>query len=149
INQTFIDNIFQSSPLHDIGKVGIPDIILLKPGRLTDVEFNMMKHHTVIGAEALEEVARHSESGHFLKMAVEIARSHHERFDGTGYPDGLKGHDIPLAARITAVADVFDALTSIRVYKSAFTPDIARSMMTNDAGKHFDPAIIEAFLACF
>ena len=147
VTRTFIDNIYQSSPLHDLGKVGIPDTILLKPGRLTDVEFDIMKHHTLIGSEALEEVAKHSESGHFLQMAVEIARWHHERFDGTGYPDGLAGHDIPLSARITAVADVFDALTSMRVYKSAFTPEIARAMMTNDIGKHFDPAVMEAFLA--
>ena len=149
IDTAFIDNIYLSSPLHDIGKVGIPDAILLKPGRLTDSEFNMMKQHTVIGADALEEVAQHGAGGGFLRMAIEIARSHHEKWDGSGYPDKRAGLDIPLAARITGVADVFDALTSVRVYKAAFTADVARSMIVKDSGTHFDPALIDAFEACF
>ncbi len=149
IDSDFIDAMYLASPLHDIGKVGIPDTILLKPGRLTDSEFELMKEHSVIGAEALEQVARHGENGLFLKMAIEIARSHHERWDGGGYPDGLVGPATPLSARITAVADVFDALTSARVYKQAFSFEVARSMIQNDCGTHFDPAVIEAFAACY
>ncbi len=149
IDQDYLEAIYLASPLHDIGKVGIPDAILLKPGRLTDREFEMMKEHSVIGADALEEVARHGEKGLFLQMAIEIARHHHERWDGSGYPDKLAGYDIPLSARITAVADVFDALTSARVYKKAFTVEVARSMIEQDSGTHFDPAIIEAFTARF
>jgi putative two-component system response regulator len=150
ITPTFIENLYRSSPLHDIGKVGIPDAILLKPGRLTQREFELMQQHTVIGAQALEEVA-HTQNGcgAFLEMAIDIARSHHERWDGSGYPDGLAGDRIPLAARICAVADVFDALTSVRVYKAAFGPEIARSMILEERGKHFDPALVDAFEACF
>lgn len=149
IDQAYLDAIYLAAPLHDIGKVGIPDTILLKPGRLTDEEFDLMKQHTVIGATALENVARHGEKGQFIEMAIEIARSHHEKFDGKGYPDAIAGQSIPLSARITAVADVFDALTSARVYKEAFTAQVARSMIEKDAGTHFDPAVIEAFLAVF
>jgi putative two-component system response regulator len=145
ISKQFLEDLYRSSPLHDIGKVGIPDTILLKPGRLSNSEFELMKQHTVIGAEALEIAAEHSNAGGFLSMAASIARSHHERFDGSGYPDGLSGNDIPLVARIVALADVYDALTSVRVYKSALEPDIARSMIINESGKHFDPVIVDAF----
>jgi len=150
IDPTLIQNLYRSSPLHDIGKVGIPDAILLKPGRLTAREFEMMQQHTLIGAEALGEVA-HGQNGcgAFLEMAIDIARSHHERWDGSGYPDGLAGEDIPLAARICAVADVFDALTSVRVYKAAFGPEIARSMILEERGHHFDPVLADAFETCF
>ena len=151
ISEAFIASIFLSSPLHDVGKVGIPDTILLKPGRLSDSEFNLMKQHTLIGAQSLEASSKHGgeERGGFLKMAVDIARYHHEKYDGSGYPEGLVGQAIPLAARICAVADVFDALTSIRVYKSAFTIDTARTMIVNDSGTHFEPAIVDAFVECF
>jgi putative two-component system response regulator len=150
IDDDFVRSIYRSSPLHDIGKVGIPDVVLLKPGRLTDREFEMMKQHAMIGADALGEVARHGKtSGRFLNMAIDIARHHHERFDGSGYPDKLSGHSIPLAARIVALADVFDALTSIRVYKAAFTIEVARSMIEAESGNHFDPAVVEAFKARF
>ncbi|MEM9882232.1 MAG: HD domain-containing phosphohydrolase [Planctomycetota bacterium] len=149
INDAFIQQVYLASPLHDIGKVGIPDAILLKPGRLTDREFGLMKQHALIGARALENVSRQGESGGFLAMATDIARSHHERWDGSGYPDGLAGEAIPLSARIAAVADVFDALTSVRVYKDAFTAEVARSMIVEESGKHFDPAVVEAFGACF
>ena len=148
IDEQFIADIFRSSPLHDIGKVGIPDAILLKPGRLTQEEFEIMKRHSTIGAETLEEAARHSRSGSFLRMATDIARGHHERFNGTGYPKGLAGQEIPLAARIVGLADVYDALTSARVYKEAFPPAVARSIIEAESGKHFDPAVIEAFQAC-
>lgn len=149
IDATFRRQIYRASPLHDIGKVGIPDAILLKPGRLTDREFDVMKQHTVLGAEALAEVANHDVSGTFLQMAIEIARSHHERWDGSGYPDGLVGDATPLPARLVAVADVFDALTSVRVYKKAFANDLARSMIEAETGTQFDPVVVEAFTACY
>jgi putative two-component system response regulator len=149
IDDGYAERIFQASPLHDIGKVGIPDAILLKPGRLTDREFNLMKQHSMIGAQALGTVAEHGQSGGFLEMATEIARSHHERWNGSGYPDGTSGLGIPLSARIAAVADVFDALTSVRVYKAAFSYEVARSMIIEESGEHFDPAIVEAFKVCY
>ncbi|MCH7813161.1 MAG: response regulator, partial [Planctomycetes bacterium] len=145
IDEQFLDSLYQSSPLHDIGKVGIPDAILLKPGSLSEAEFDVMKTHSVIGFETLNEAARHTASGGFLSMAANIARWHHERFNGHGYPDGLQGLDIPLAARIVALADVYDALTSVRVYKSAFEPAVAKSMIEQEEGQHFDPVIVEAF----
>ena len=145
IDSQFIENLYRSSPLHDIGKVGIPDAILLKPGRLSTSEFEILKQHTIIGCEAIYSAAEHGNSGGFLEMGAEIARSHHERFDGSGYPEGLTAYDIPLSARIAALADVFDALTSVRVYKTAIEPEVARSMIDADAGKHFDPKVVEAF----
>jgi len=147
IDRTFVDSVYRSSPLHDIGKVGIPDAILLKPGRLTVDEFETMKQHTTIGAKALKEVIKQGTCGQFFKMATDIAQYHHECFDGNGYPDGLRGTDIPLSARIVALADVFDALTSPRVYKPAFAPEIARQMIENESGSHFDPIVVEAFLS--
>jgi putative two-component system response regulator len=149
VTETFVDDIYRSSPLHDIGKVGIPDAILLKPGRLTVDEFEIMKQHTVIGAEALRETAQHSNFGSFLAMAMEIARHHHERFNGSGYPDALSGQRIPLSARIVALADVYDALTSVRVYKEAYEPERARQMIEAEEGKHFDPVIVDAFRATY
>jgi putative two-component system response regulator len=149
IGRQFLAEFYRSTPLHDIGKVGIPDSILLKPGSLTHDEFAIMKQHTIIGAEALENAAKQSSFGDFLKMAAVIARSHHEKFEGGGYPDGLCGHEIPLCARITAVADVFDALTSARVYKDAMPCDEARELIVSQSGRHFDPAVIEAFVACY
>lgn len=147
IDEKFIEDLYRSSPLHDIGKVGIPDCILLKPGSLTDSEFEMMKQHSLIGAEALGKTIRTDTNAGFLTMAADIARYHHERFDGSGYPDGLKGKEIPLAARIVAIADVYDALTSSRVYKPAFRPEIAYMMICQERGKHFDPVIVDAFVA--
>ncbi len=149
IDEHFLEDLYRSSPLHDIGKVGIPDSILRKPGRLTPAEFEVMKQHTTIGAEALEQAMHLTGSGGFLRMAVDIARDHHERFDGTGYPSGLKGLAIPLPARIVALADVYDALTSVRVYKEAYPPEQARSLILEQEGKHFDPAVVEAFRARF
>ena len=147
IDNVFIDDLYRSSPLHDIGKIGIPDSILLKPGTLSDDEFEIMKHHSIIGAEALGGTIKRTTSASFLQMAADIARYHHEKFDGSGYPDRLKGQEIPLAARIVALADVYDALTSSRVYKSAFRPEIARIMIREERGRHFDPVIVDAFLA--
>ena len=131
--------------LHDIGKVGIRDSILLKPGKLTPYEFEVMKQHSVIGAEALEDACNESEYCEFLKTAAEIARHHHEKHDGTGYPSGRSGTSIPLAARIVAVADVFDALTSERVYKTAMSAEGARELIESEAGHHFDPVIVSVF----
>ena len=147
IDLQFLDDLYRSSPLHDIGKVAIPDSVLLKPGELTEEEFAVMKQHTKHGADTLAEVATHTTAGSFLKMAVEIARSHHERFDGAGYPDGLSGKAIPLAARIVSVADVFDALASKRVYKDAIDPIVAYEMIVDQSGKQFDPIVVDAFIA--
>ena len=149
VDADFLIELYRSTPLHDIGKVGIPDNILLKPGKLTRDEFEIMKRHTVIGAQALERATRQCHNSIFLRMAVDIALYHHERFNGRGYPTGLSGDEIPLAARITAVADVFDALTSARVYKAAMSVDVARKLILAEDGEHFDPQIIDAFVYCF
>ncbi|MDQ1333827.1 MAG: cyclic di-GMP phosphodiesterase [Thermodesulfobacteriota bacterium] len=146
IDGLFLDNIFLTSPLHDIGKVGIPDNILLKPSRLDDREFEIMKRHSIIGFGTLHEALRRYPKADYLSMSADIARSHHERFDGTGYPDGLKGKAIPLSARIVALADVYDALVSKRAYKDAYPHDDARAIIEKEKGKHFDPMVVEAFL---
>jgi putative two-component system response regulator len=137
--------IYLTSPLHDIGKVGIPDSVLLKPGRLNDREFEMMKTHTAIGAQTLDAALREFPGVKFLEMGRDIAATHHEHFDGSGYPGGLGADQIPLSGRIVALADVYDALTSRRVYKSAFTHEVARSMILSESGKHFDPDVVRAF----
>lgn len=145
IDGAFIRNVFLTSPLHDIGKVGIPDQILLKPGKLSNAEFKIMKSHTIIGAETLAEACKQCPNAAYLKMALEIVKSHHERFDGTGYPEQLAGDHIPLAARIVAVADVYDALRTKRSYKDAFTHEHASRIITDSSGSHFDPRVVEAF----
>lgn len=145
VDAEFVRLIYLTSPLHDIGKVGIPDSVLLKPGRLSNREFEIMKTHTTIGAETLDAAARHYPGVGYLRLAKDIALTHHERFDGSGYPSGLVGEEIPLCGRIVALADVYDALTSKRVYKSAFAHDVARSMILEETGKHFDPRIVDAF----
>jgi putative two-component system response regulator len=131
--------------LHDIGKVGIPDSVLLKPGRLTEPEFEIMKTHTTLGARTLDSAVKQFPLVKFLQMGRDIALSHHERFDGTGYPRGERGDRIPLSARIVAVADVYDALTSKRVYKEAFEHDESFSMIVAGSGSQFDPAVVNAF----
>lgn len=148
INTHYIDNIFLTSPLHDIGKVGIPDRVLLKPGRLTDEEFDLMKNHTLIGHSTLNDALQKSPKAEYLRMSAEIALSHHEKYNGSGYPNGLKGDDIPFSARIVAVADVYDALTSVRVYKKAMSHDIAYNIIQEESGMHFDPLIVKAFDQC-
>jgi cyclic di-GMP phosphodiesterase len=145
IDADYIRLIYLTSPLHDIGKVGIPDGVLLKPGRLSDEEFGIMKTHTTIGAQTLDAALRQFPGVKFLQMGRDIAESHHERFDGTGYPHGLKGDAIPLCARIVAIADVYDALTSKRIYKEAIGHQIAWSMIVKEAGTHFDPDAVDAF----
>jgi len=142
----YIETLYLTSPLHDIGKVGIPDSILLKPGRLDDREFQVMKTHTEIGAQTLGSAVQQYPGVQYLCMARDIALSHHERFDGRGYPHGLGGEDIPLCSRIVTLADVYDALTSKRVYKTAVTHDIARGIIEEEKGKHFDPRVVDAFL---
>ncbi len=124
--------------LHDIGKVAIPDAILYKPGRLTEQERALMRRHPVIGAQIIGGID-------FLEAAAEVVRSHHERWDGNGYPDGLAGDEIPLAARVFALADVFDAITTVRPYRPASPLPEARQMIIAAAGSHFDPAVVEAF----
>jgi putative two-component system response regulator len=146
INSEYIRLIYQTSPLHDIGKVGIPDRVLLKPGRLTEPEFEIMKEHTTIGARTLEAALRQFPGLDFLEMARDIALTHHERWDGTGYPRKLTAGEIPLCGRIMALADVYDALTSKRVYKAAYDHELARSIIVAERGKHFDPDVVEAFV---
>lgn len=139
--------LFKSAPLHDIGKVGIADQILLKPGKLTDEEYETMKTHTVLGARALERAESETGGGiEFLRYATEIARSHHEKWDGHGYPDQLTGTEIPLAARLMALADAYDAIRSKRVYKGAVSHEEAVQRILVDRGRHFDPDVVDAFL---
>jgi putative two-component system response regulator len=147
VDGEYVDSIYRTSPLHDIGKVGIPDDVLLKPGRLTAREYEVMKTHTLIGARTLEAALAERPEARFLHMARDVALTHHEHYDGTGYPQGLKGEEIPLCGRIVALADAYDALTSHRVYKSAYTHGAARAILVEGSGKHFDPDIVEAFLA--
>jgi putative two-component system response regulator len=142
-----IDLLERSAPLHDIGKVGIPDRILLKPGRLDPDEWRVMQTHCQLGFEAIQGVARElAEQDDFLLYAREIALCHHERWDGTGYPQGLCGEAIPLSARLMAVADVYDALISRRVYKPAYPHERAVALMQPECGRHFDPEVLDAFL---
>jgi len=135
-----VESILYAAPLHDIGKIGIPDRILLKPGKLEPEEWEIMKQHAVIGAGIL----KHSDSG-VIRLAEIIALSHHERWDGSGYPQGLAGEEIPLAGRIVAIADVFDALTSKRPYKEAFPLEKAFQIIEEGRGSHFDPTVVDAF----
>ena len=148
VDEAYVHLIYLTSPLHDIGKVAIPDHVLLKPGRLDAAEFEIMKTHTTLGAQTLAAACREFPEARFLRMAQQIAVSHHEKFDGNGYPSGLRGQDIPLCGRIVAVADVYDALTSRRVYKGASTHDVARSIVLRGKGTHFDPCLVDAFLRC-
>jgi len=148
IDGEFIRLIYLTSPLHDIGKMSIPDSILLKPGRLDDHEFDMMKRHTLQGAQTLDEALKEFPEASFLRMARDLALYHHEKFDGTGYPEGRSGEHIPLVARIFAVADVYDALVCQRVYKNAYRHDIAKKILLKEENAHFDPKVLQAFLRC-
>jgi putative two-component system response regulator len=149
LSEETIELLFKSAPLHDIGKIGIPDHILLKPGRFTEEEFEIMKTHTTLGRDAIQ----HAEDAlgirvDFLNLAKEIAYSHQEKWDGSGYPQGLAADDIPISARLMAVADVYDALISRRVYKSGMPHEQAVEIIRQGRGSHFDPDICDAFLAC-
>jgi putative two-component system response regulator len=146
IDNKFIDNIYHASPLHDIGKVGIPDRILLKPGKLDPDEFDLMKQHSIIGAQTLEAVRKKYPGNIFIDMGISIARSHHERWDGRGYPDGLAGSEIPLCARIMAVADVYDALRTTRCYKQAIPHEKAIAIIREGKGTQFAPDVVDVFL---
>ena len=147
LSQEEIETLFRSAPLHDIGKVGIADKILLKPSGLSDTEFEIMKTHTTLGKEAIERAEEEAGvEANFLKTAKEIAYCHHENYDGSGYPLGLSGDEIPISARLMALADVYDALTSRRVYKEAMPHDKARSIILEERGLKFDPDIVDAFL---
>ncbi|ATL99991.1 two-component system response regulator [Aeromonas bestiarum] len=142
----YIDLLSRSAPLHDIGKVGIPDHILLKPAKLTVEEWGTMRTHAKLGSDAIEQAEQDIEQPlAFLTLAKEIAHWHHEKWDGSGYPDGLHGDDIPLSARLMALADVFDALISVRVYKAAMPYDEARTLILTGSGQHFDPDVVAAF----
>jgi response regulator RpfG family c-di-GMP phosphodiesterase len=148
ITPAYVRDVFNFAPMHDIGKVGVPDSVLLKPGRLDADERKEMERHPVIGGEVLRKSEAQVQAlGHSVfQVGIEIAECHHEKFDGSGYPSGLKGQGIPLSARIIAAADVFDALTSKRPYKDAWPVERALEVMQNDAGKHFDPEVISAML---
>lgn len=140
--QAWADDLLHAAPMHDVGKIGIPDAVLLKPGPLSDSEWQIMRQHPTIGAEIIGE-----HDSPILQMARSIALTHHEKWDGSGYPQGLHGEDIPLAARIVAITDVFDALTSARPYKRAWSVDEAMAHIQQQAGKHFDPALVPVFIS--
>jgi putative two-component system response regulator len=147
LDDATIDLLYQSAPLHDVGKVGVPDSILLKAGKLSDEEFEKMKQHTVYGHQALRITEKKLGQSHFLRYAREIAYTHQEKWDGSGYPQGLKGEEIPLSGRLMALADVYDALISKRVYKPPFPHEKAVSIICEGSGTHFDPAVVDAFIA--
>ncbi|EEW05172.1 conserved hypothetical protein [Vibrio mimicus VM603] len=147
LTPNYIELLYKSAPLHDVGKVGIPDSVLLKPGKLTDDEFAIMKDHPHIGAQALAIAEKHLGTSSFLAIAKEIALTHHEKWNGTGYPAQLQGENIPLSGRLMALADVYDALISARVYKPAFSHEKAKSIIVEGSGNHFDPEVVDAFLA--
>ena len=150
LTPAYIELLSRSAPLHDIGKVGIPDQILLKPGKLTPEEWPVMRTHAKLGSDAIEEAERDIEQPlAFLTLAKEIAHWHHEKWDGSGYPDGLNGDAIPVSARLMALADVFDALISARVYKPAMSYQQARSLILEGCGLHFDPDVVAAFIEHF
>jgi putative two-component system response regulator len=143
ISKTYGQDIIDAVKLHDLGKLAMPDAVLLKPGRLTDEEFDVIKTHPIHGSDMLRQAIAKMEGDSLLQTALDIAFGHHEKWNGTGYPSGVAGADIPLCARITAIADVFDALTSTRPYKKAFSTDQAFGIIYNDAGTHFDPYLVE------
>jgi len=150
LTQSNIETLVQSALLHDIGKIGIPDHILLKNGKLNPDEWEIMKTHAKLGSDAIELAKRDAVKPiEFLSMAQDIAHYHHEKWDGSGYPDGLVGDAIPIPARLMALADVFDALISRRMYKEAWSLDTARELIAQGRGCHFDPDVTDAFLAGF
>ncbi len=146
IDSGFVEMLYYSSPLHDIGKVGIPDAILLKPGKLSVEEFEIMKTHALIGGDTLKAADEEAGGNSFLEMGRDIAYSHHEKWDGSGYPYGILGPDIPLPARIVALGDAYDAMTTKRPYKEPFSHEKTRQIILEGTGRHFDPEVVEAFL---
>ena len=147
IDDEYVATIYRASPLHDIGKVGISDLILLKPGKLTPEEFAVMKTHVEIGYQTLSNIDKRYQNNAFVQMGLDITRFHHEKWDGSGYLFELQGEEIPLSARIMALADVYDALRSKRVYKPAFSHEKAMEIIVEGRGKHFDPALVDLFAA--
>jgi len=146
LNDATVDLLYKSAPLHDIGKVGVPDNILLKAGRLTEEEFEEMKKHPIYGRNAIRAAEKRLGSNSFLRLAREIAYSHHEKWNGSGYPQGLKGEEIPVSGRLMALVDIYDALISKRVYKPPFPHKRAVVIIAEGKGSHFDPDIVDAFL---
>jgi putative two-component system response regulator len=146
LDDSVIDLLYKSAPLHDIGKVGVPDHILLKPGPLTDKEFEEMKKHCIYSRNSILRAENRLGSNSFLRYAREIAYTHHEKWNGSGYPEGLKGNDIPISGRLMALADVYDALISKRIYKQPLPPAKVVAIISEGKGTHFDPDIVEAFL---
>ncbi len=144
---SYLSDMVVAAPLHDIGKIHIPDAVLNKPGKLTDEEFEVMKTHTTVGEELLTRAKEELGESEYLNTAVEMAAYHHEWWNGKGYPYGRSGEEIPLCARIMAVADVFDALMSKRCYKNAMPLEKAYAIIREESGTHFDPAVVEAFFA--
>jgi putative two-component system response regulator len=142
LDENTIETILYAAPMHDLGKIGIPDVILLKPAKLEPVEWEIMKLHTVIGSRILQ-----GSDAEFIRLGETIAQSHHEKWDGSGYPVGLKGTEIPIAGRIVAIADVFDALTSKRPYKEPFSVEESLAIIREGRGTHFDPDVVDAFFA--
>ena len=148
LTENYCSNVVLAAPMHDIGKIRIPDAILNKPGKLTKEEFEIMKRHAAFGGDIIRKTMSDVEEGEYCDIAYNIARYHHERWDGTGYPDGLSGEDIPLEARVMALADVYDALVSERVYKKAFSVEEARNIILEGSGTQFDPNLVPLFLEC-
>ena len=146
IDDLYIENIFHAASLHDIGKIGVPDGILLKPGKLTEEEFDVIKIHVTLGGSTLDLLAKNYPGNYIIQMGARIARCHHEKWDGTGYMEGLKGEEIPLSARIMAIIDVYDALRSDRPYKEGFSHEKSCEIIKKDLGTHFDPNIGRIFL---
>ncbi len=147
LGQQYLTDMVKAAPMHDVGKICVSDAILNKPGRLTPEEFSIIKQHTIVGRDILQDSFRRIESRNYLVRAMEMAAWHHEKWDGSGYPDGLRGEDIPLCARVMAVADVFDALISRRSYKEPYSFEKAVAIIRENRGTHFDPAVVDAFLA--
>jgi putative two-component system response regulator len=148
VDEDYCVRIFHASPLHDIGKVGIPDHVLQKPGQLTEHEYEVMKTHATLGAETLRAVDREHPGNGFIRIGIEVAECHHERWDGAGYPYGLAGDAIPLSARILALTDVYDALRSKRCYKASYDHAQARTIIESLSGTHFDPRVTAGFHTC-
>ncbi|MBQ7618436.1 MAG: HD domain-containing protein, partial [Desulfovibrio sp.] len=147
LTDSFIEDVVNSAPLHDIGKINVPDAILNKPGKLTDEEFALMKTHTSVGGEIIQRIMHTMPDSQYLKEACNLATYHHEKWNGRGYPCGLEAEQIPLSARVMAVADVFDALVSRRSYKEGFPYEKAFAIIQEESGTHFDPQIVAAFFA--
>ena len=148
LTENYCSNVALAAPMHDIGKIRIPDAILNKPGKLTKEEFEIMKRHAAFGGDIIRKTMSDVEEREYCDIAYNIARYHHERYDGTGYPDGLIGDEIPLEARVMALADVYDALVSDRVYKKAFSGEEARNIIMESSGTQFDPNLVPLFLEC-